>query len=104
LSHSQLRRSRGARALLREHLDRPGEPLALGHLVPGVGDLDLPTRADVVDPAVGGGQRDAGVDRILGGLREAEHQHHRACQEHKASDRGTGYDEASNGGLHILTC
>ena len=71
MSHSrQLRRSRGARALLREHLDRLGEPLALGHLVPGVGDL----------------------------------QHHRACQEHKASDRGTGYDEASNGGLHILTC
>jgi len=44
------------------------------------------------------------IDGILGELRQAQDEHHRAGQERKASDRGTGYDEASNDGLHFLTC
>jgi len=59
----------------------------------------LATRAD--DLAV---RRAREIDGILGGLRQAHDEHHRACQEQKASDRGTGYDEASNDGLHFLTC
>jgi len=104
--------------LLHEHLDRPGQPFSL---VQVIGDLDLPTRADVVDPALDRADHDPGVlgdhqrdhaasrrlraeeddsgfdlrhaaddlavrfarevNRILGGLGQAEHQHHRASQE-----------------------
>jgi hypothetical protein len=78
-------RDHAASGRFRVHQDRAG--------------LDLRHAAD--DLAV---RRAREVNGILWGLRQAKHQHHRTSQERQASDRGTEHDEASNDGLHFLTC
>jgi len=50
------------------------------------------------------GPKGARDRRILGGLRQAHDEHHRACRSTRLPTAATGYDEASNDGLHFLTC
>jgi len=91
----QCRRPLGFRRWRRLGCGRPGEPLALIRVV---GDPDFATRRRSRGP------RAREIDGILVGCARRTTSITGACQEHKASDRGTGYDEASNDGLHFLTC